>query len=321
MKKAVMLALVSLVSASLISAADFDRSKRSSDLTKNPAINGRVLYTDGTYNYWALLDGGTLTNIPASIVQAGTFPAGNFIFQNDATIQGLTASLPVFTDGNKKLISGTIGSAVTGVANTVATVLSGLGSPTTAAAITGFGAHTTANAVTDYGSPQTADVITTLGTPTTANAVTAYGSPLVTDVCVGYVSPTEITVVTNYVLELSGTLYDSTGTALTNALGAEVSAVTNVIAQTGTAIAALGSAITASVITNLGTATTAAAITGFGSHTTAAAITNLGAATTAAAITALGTPTTANAVTAYGSPTTDSVVDSITPTTATFAKP
>ncbi|MFA5158555.1 MAG: hypothetical protein WC451_05235 [Patescibacteria group bacterium] len=56
MKKAVMFASALLISAGLIFAADFSPSKRSTDLSKNPATSGRVLKTDGTYNYWASPD-------------------------------------------------------------------------------------------------------------------------------------------------------------------------------------------------------------------------------------------------------------------------
>jgi len=212
----------------------------------------------------------------------------------------------------------TTGSAVTGVATTVATVLSGVSvateidcldsiTPTTAAALTGLGSPTTVNAVTAYAAPQTADAITTLGTPTTANAVT------------GYDSTTTKSVVTNITLQYSGTLYDSTGAALTNAAGIEVSIVTNMLVEYGDVLASLGSP------------TTWAAITGFGAHTTAAAVTNLGAATVSACVTAYGSPTTADFINAITSnvvqaaktlgTTTDSVIDSVTPTTATFVQP
>jgi hypothetical protein len=126
-------------------------------------------------------------------------------------------------------------------------------------------------------------------------------------------------VVTNITLQYSGTLYDSTGAALTNAAGIEVSIVTNMLVEYGDVLASLGSP------------TTWAAITGFGAHTTAAAVTNLGAATVSACVTAYGSPTTADFINAITSnvvqaaktlgTTTDSVIDSVTPTTATFVQP
>jgi predicted RecA/RadA family phage recombinase len=190
----------------------------------------------------------------------------------------------------------TTGAAVTGVATTAATVLSGLGSPTTV------------NAVTAYAAPQTADAIIALGTPTTADAVTSYGSPTSDTFVKEYGSPTTAAFGNALTLQTT-TGYDSTGAAITNAAGETIAFVTNVTLTTANAITALGSATTASGLTALGTPTTAAAITGFAAHTTAAAVTNLGSATVSAV------------VTSYGSPTTDSVIDSVTPTTDTFVKP
>ena len=164
----------------------------------------------------------------------------------------------------------TTGAGVTGVATTVATVLN---SASIASEI---------------------DVLDSI-TPTTAAAITAIGAYQTDDVVTEYASPTTELVVTNTILQYSGTLYDSTGAALTNALGVEVSIITNQINEYGTVLVSLGAATTIQAVTNRLADTTGDFIDAITSNVVQAAKTL--------------------------STTTDDVIDSVTPTTATFVQP
>jgi len=197
---------------------------------------------------------------------------GVLVVTGNITNTALTASLPVFTDANKKLVSGTIGAGMTNVMTTSATVLAGV-------------AVASEVEVLDSITPSVAAAVTGLGSATVA--------PAVTNAMVGggVLSGVDI-VVTNVVVSSSAFVYlDGASNIVTNTF------VTAVTFETGTAV------VSAPTIT----LETGDMVTAYGSPTTANFVNGI----------------TSNVVTAAKtlSTTTDSVIDSITPQTATFAKP
>jgi hypothetical protein len=190
----------------------------------------------------------------------------------------------------------TTGPAVTSIATTAVTVLTG-------------GSVASEIDVLDSITPAVAAAVTAVGAIQTDDVVTEYGSPTSDTFVKDYASPTTVTVITNGILQaIAGPFYDNTSAVITNSAGDEIAQIiTNVVFETGSVLSALGSA------------TTASALTGLGAATTIPAVTNLAASTTADFVNSI----TSNVVQAAKtlSTTTDDVIDSVTPTTATFAKP
>jgi hypothetical protein len=136
----------------------------------------------------------------------GTATINNATIRTNATLSALTASKVVFSDGSKVLTS-TAPAGVQKLALTNATV----------------------------GGAALSGVSLVVTNATVGGAALSGVSLVLTNATVGGAAFSGVSlVVTNITAQYSGTLYDSTGAALTNAAGVEVSIITNYVLETGT---------------------------------------------------------------------------------------